>query len=147
MYAASVEQIREAQERIAPYAKVTPVHTCSTLSALMLPSRSAVDKETPHDEAVELFFKCETFQKGGAFKFRGAINSLLMLDDEERERGVVTHSSGNHAGALALAAQTMGCPAYIVVPDGAPQCKLDAIATYGGTITRCTPLSTGSPHR
>lgn len=139
VYAASVEQIREAQERIAPYAKVTPVHTCSTLSALMLPSRSDVDKETPHDEAVELFFKCETFQKGGAFKFRGAINSLLMLDDEQRERGVVTHSSGNHAGALALAAQTMGCPAYIVVPDGAPQCKLDAIATYGGTITRCAP--------
>ena len=137
VYAASVEMIQEAQERIAPYAKVTPVHTCSTLSALMR-SRSDVNKETPHDEAVELFFKCETFQKGGAFKFRGAINSLLMLDDEQRERGVVTHSS-NHAGALALAAQTMGCPAYIVVPDGAPQCKLDAIATYGGTITRCAP--------
>ena len=136
-YAADLEMIQEARERIAPYAKKTPVHRCATIDALMRPAR--VDLETPHDSDVSLFFKCETFQKGGAFKFRGAINAVLSLDAAERERGVVTHSSGNHAGALALAARTVGVPAYIVVPHGAPACKLAAIEAYGGKITRCEP--------
>ena len=84
------------------------MHTCSTLDALV-GGDAAAD--------VELFFKCETFQKGGAFKFRGAINSILSLTDEEAAKGVVTHSSGNHAGALALAAKVKGVPSYIVVPE------------------------------
>ena len=84
------------------------MHTCSTLDALVT-NREGV--------GVELFFKCETFQKGGAFKFRGAINSILSLTDEDAKRGVVTHSSGNHAGALALAAKVKGVPSYIVVPE------------------------------
>ena len=134
-YAADLEMIQEARERIAPYAKKTPVHRCATIDALMRPAR--VDLETPQDSDVRLFFKCETFQKGGAFKFRGAINATLQLSEADREKGVVTHSSGNHAAALALAAKTLDCPAYIVVPKGAPQCKLDAIETYGGRITRC----------
>ena len=134
-YAADLEMIQEARERIAPYAKKTPVHRCATIDALMRPAR--VDLETPHDSDVSLFFKCETFQKGGAFKFRGAINAMLRLGEADREKGVVTHSSGNHAAALALAAKTLDCPAYIVVPEGAPRCKLDAIETYGGRITRC----------
>lgn len=107
---------------------MTPVHTCSTIDDIAT-RKSGVD--------VELFFKCEIFQKGGAFKFRGAINSILSLTDAEAEKGVVTHSSGNHAGALALAAKMKGVPSYIVVPEGCPQCKLDAIETYGGVITRC----------
>jgi serine racemase len=90
-----------------PVSEVTPVHTCSTLDALV--SSGDVD--------VELYFKCEMFQKGGAFKFRGAINSILSLSDAEAAKGVVTHSSGNHAGALALAAQVKGIPSYIVVPE------------------------------
>lgn len=90
-----------------PEPKVTPVHTCSTLDAIA---------SSPECD-VELYFKCETFQKGGAFKFRGAINSILSLSDAEAAKGVVTHSSGNHAGALALAAKVRGVPSYIVVPE------------------------------
>ena len=91
-YAADLEMIQEARERIAPYAKKTPVHRCATIDALMRPAR--VDLETPQDSDVRLFFKCETFQKGGAFKFRGAINAMLRLGEADREKGVVTHSSG-----------------------------------------------------
>jgi serine racemase len=140
VYAASLAQIEEARARIAPHATVTPVMTCGTLDALMRPEHLLGEAlETPDDESVSLFLKCETFQKGGAFKFRGAINAVLSLEAAERERGVVTHSSGNHAGALALAARTVGVPAYIVVPHGAPACKLAAIEAYGGKITRCEP--------
>lgn len=83
------------------------MHTCSTLDAIA---------SSPECD-VEIYFKCETFQKGGAFKFRGAINSILSLSDAEAAKGVVTHSSGNHAGALALAAKVKGVPSYIVVPE------------------------------
>jgi threonine dehydratase len=87
----------------------------------------------------ELFFKCENFQKVGAFKFRGATNAVLSMSAEERLRGVVTHSSGNHAAALALAARMNGIKASIVMPENAPAVKKNAVAGYGAEITFCKP--------
>jgi threonine dehydratase len=87
----------------------------------------------------DLFFKCENFQKVGAFKFRGATNAVLSLTEEEKHRGVVTHSSGNHAAALALAAGINGVKAYIVMPESAPVVKKNAVAGYGAEITFCKP--------
>jgi len=121
-YAASLNSVQAARVTIAPHAAVTPVFTCATLDKLA---------------GRELSFKCEVFQKGGAFKFRGACNAVFSLPALRSELGVVTHSSGNHAAALALAAQLRGIPAYIVVPKNAPECKVSAIRTYGGRITQC----------
>ncbi|MBI5294248.1 MAG: pyridoxal-phosphate dependent enzyme [Chloroflexi bacterium] len=120
----TLTDIRAAAERIRPYAHRTPVLTCQSL-----------------DEAVgaRVFLKCENLQKVGAFKFRGACNAVYSLTDEEAARGVCTHSSGNHAQALALAARMRGIPAYIVMPSNAPQVKKDAVAGYGGQITFCEP--------
>ncbi len=120
----TLTDIRAAAERIRPYAHRTPVLTCQSL-----------------DEKVgaQVFLKCENFQKVGAFKFRGACNAVYSLTDEEAARGVSTHSSGNHAQALALAARMRGIPAYIVMPSNAPQVKKDAVAGYGGQITFCEP--------
>jgi threonine dehydratase len=87
----------------------------------------------------QVFLKCENFQKVGAFKFRGACNAVFSLSDEEAARGVSTHSSGNHAQALALAARLRGIPAYIVMPNNAPAVKKAAVAGYGGKITFCEP--------
>lgn len=87
----------------------------------------------------ELFFKCENFQKVGAFKYRGATNALLSLSKEKLIKGVATHSSGNHAQALALAAKELGVPAYIVMPNNSPQVKIDAVKGYGAAITFCEP--------
>jgi threonine dehydratase len=87
----------------------------------------------------KVYLKCENFQKVGAFKFRGACNAVFSLTDEEAARGVATHSSGNHAQALALAARLRGVPAYIVMPENASQVKKDAVAGYGGQITFCEP--------
>jgi threonine dehydratase len=87
----------------------------------------------------ELFCKCENFQKAGAFKFRGACNAVFSLSDEEARYGVATHSSGNHAAAVALAARLRGIPAHIVMPDNAPAVKKAAVAGYGGTIVYCAP--------
>jgi threonine dehydratase len=87
----------------------------------------------------ELFFKCENFQKVGAFKFRGATNAVLSMSSEERLKGVVTHSSGNHAAALALAARMNGIKANIVMPENAPLVKKKAVAGYGADITYCKP--------
>jgi len=123
-FSVQFEDIEDAARRIKPYAHRTPVLTCSELNDRC---------------GAELFFKCENFQKIGAFKFRGATNAVFSLSDEEAERGVVTHSSGNHAQALALAARTRGIPAYIVMPDNAPQIKKDAVAGYGAEITYCPP--------
>lgn len=116
--------IRQAAERIRPYAHRTPVLTCSSL-----------------DEKVgaQVFMKCENLQKVGAFKFRGACNAVFSLTDEEAARGVATHSSGNHAQALALAARLRDIPAYIVMPENAPAVKKAAVAGYGGRITFCEP--------
>ena len=86
-----------------------------------------------------LFFKCENFQKVGAFKFRGATNAVLSLGEEEKKRGVGTHSSGNHAAALSLAARMQGIPAYIVMPRTAPEIKKTAVESYGGIIAFCEP--------
>ncbi|TVQ52458.1 MAG: pyridoxal-phosphate dependent enzyme [Phycisphaerales bacterium] len=98
--------------------------TCSTLDGLA---------------GCTLFFKCENFQKVGAFKFRGACNAVMKLPDKVAQRGVVTHSSGNHAQALALAASTRGITAHIVMPRTAPKVKQNAVAGYGGRIYLCEP--------
>lgn len=87
----------------------------------------------------DIHFKCENFQKGGAYKMRGATNAVLELADVERDKGVVTHSSGNFAQALSLAAKNSGIDAYIVMPSTAPQVKKDAVAEYGGKIIECEP--------
>ncbi len=86
-----------------------------------------------------LFFKCENFQKAGAFKSRGAVNAIFSLNDKEAQKGVATHSSGNHAQALARAAALRNIQAYIVMPENAPQVKIDAVKGYGGMITFCKP--------
>ncbi|KAG2501904.1 hypothetical protein HYH03_000402 [Edaphochlamys debaryana] len=125
IYAATIDDIEQAAGRIAPHAHFTPVQTCRSLDQLA-GSRS-------------LFFKCEIFQRTGAFKFRGACNSVFALSEEEASKGVVTHSSGNHAAALALAAKLRGIPAHIVVPRTTPQCKVDAIMGYGGKLHFCEP--------
>jgi threonine dehydratase len=120
----SLDDIRAAAARIAPHARVTPV-----LRAPELDARAGA----------ALFFKSEHLQVGGAFKFRGACNAVWSLDDDEAGCGVVTHSSGNHGAALALAARTRGIPAHIVVPDGAVAAKLANIERAGGILHRCAP--------
>jgi threonine dehydratase len=87
----------------------------------------------------ELYFKCENFQKAGAFKFRGATNAVFSLSERLAKRGVLTHSSGNHAGALSLAAKMRQIPAYIIMPKHAPDVKKAAVQHYGGIITECEP--------
>jgi len=121
----TLTQILEAAERIRPYAHRTPVLTCASL-----------------DRAVgaTVFLKCENFQKVGAFKFRGACNAVFSLGAAEAARGVATHSSGNHAQALALAARLRGIPAHIVMPANAPAVKRAGVAGYGGRITLCEPV-------
>ncbi len=121
-YAVSLQDVREAAERIRGQAHLTPVFTCSALDAL---------------SGLQLFFKAENLQRTGAFKFRGATNAVLALSPEAAARGVATHSSGNHAAALALAARLRGIPAHIVMPVGAPPNKRAAVAGYGGIIVDC----------
>lgn len=118
-YAADIETIKEAQLRIEPYIHKTPVLSSTTLDGLA---------------GKRLYFKCECFQKGGAFKFRGASNAIFSLTDEEAAKGVVTHSSGNHAAAVSLAAKLRGIPAYIVIPKNAPKCKVENVKRYGGQV-------------
>ncbi len=120
----NLNDIRQAVERIKPYAHRTPVLTNESLNQQV---------------GARVFLKCENLQKVGAFKFRGACNAVFSLTDEEAAKGVCTHSSGNHAAALALAARMRGIPAYIVMPNNAPQVKKDAVAGYGGKITFCEP--------
>ena len=120
----TLSDIQQARERIKPYAHRTPVLTNESLN-------QQVD--------AQVYLKCENLQKVGAFKFRGACNAVYSLTDEEAVHGVVTHSSGNHAQALALAAKMRGIPAYIVMPSNASQVKKDAVAGYGGQITFCEP--------
>ena len=122
--APSFDDILRAAERIRPYAHRTPVVTCAALD---------------HWVGARVFLKCENLQKVGAFKFRGAANAVLSLTDAEAARGVATHSSGNHAQALALAARLRGIPAAIVMPRTAPAVKKAAVAGYGARITFCEP--------
>lgn len=123
-YVVNLDDVRAAARRIAGLAHETPVMTCATLDGLA---------------GRALFFKCENFQKVGAFKFRGACNAVRKLADEEATRGVVTHSSGNHAQALALAAKMRGIPAYIVMPSNASPVKRRAVEGYGGRVIECVP--------
>lgn len=116
--------IEEAHERIRPRIHRTPVMTSESLNAM---------------SGAELFFKCENLQKTGSFKIRGATNAIFSLSDEEASHGVVTHSSGNHAAAVARAAAWRGIPAWIVMPRNAPAVKCRAVESYGGKITFCEP--------
>lgn len=118
----SFEGIEEAYNRIQKVVNKTPVLTSRTLNNLMNTS---------------VFLKCENFQRMGAFKFRGAYNTLSLLTPEERKRGIITHSSGNHAQAVALAASLLGIKVTIVMPKGAPQIKLNATKEYGANIVLC----------
>ncbi len=120
----NLKDIREAAQRVKPYIHRTPVLTNESL-----------DKQV----GAQIFLKCENLQKVGAFKFRGASNAVFSLSDKEAARGVCTHSSGNHAQALALAARLGGIPSYIVMPNNAPLVKKNAVAGYGGQITFCEP--------
>ncbi|HOS72576.1 MAG TPA: pyridoxal-phosphate dependent enzyme [Bacteroidales bacterium] len=122
----SLPDIVTAHDRIRPFIHHTPVFTSGQLNKLF---------------GCELFFKCENFQKAGAFKFRGATNAVRLLPDEEKQKGVVTHSSGNHAAALALASAMNGVKAYIVMPGTAPEVKKNAVAGYGAEITFCEPTA------
>ena len=123
-YAASIDDVRSAAKRIKGVGHRTPVLTNNTLNQLA---------------GRNLFFKCENFQKIGAFKFRGGWNAVSILDDEEASKGVCTHSSGNHAQAVAYAAMMRGIPSYIVMPKNAPEVKLNAVKGYKAEITLCEP--------
>jgi len=120
----SIADIRSAAARIAEHAVVTPVMRADALDELA---------------GAKLHFKCEHLQLGGAFKFRGACNAVWALSDEQAGRGVVTHSSGNHGAALALAARTRGIPAHVVVPEGAVRAKLANIEAAGAVLHHCAP--------
>ncbi len=117
-----ISEIRKAHQVIKEHAHVTPV-----LKSDKLNERTGA----------KVFFKCENFQKVGAFKFRGACNAVLTLPESEAERGVATHSSGNHAQALALAAKIRGIKAYVVMPENAPKVKVEAVKNYGAEVTFC----------
>ena len=119
-----LSDILSAHKRIEPFIHRTPVLTSRQLNRIF---------------ECDLYFKCENFQKVGAFKFRGATNAVLSLTEEKKKHGVVTHSSGNHAAALALAAGLNGIKAFIVMPGNAPSVKKDAVAGYGASITFCKP--------
>lgn len=116
-----------AHARIAPHVHRTPVLTSETLNRMT---------------GAELFFKCENFQKAGAFKVRGASNAVFGLSDDMAAHGVATHSSGNHALSLSYAAGRRGIPCHVVMPHSAPQAKKDAVRGYGGIITECEPSTT-----
>ncbi len=119
-----LSDIKTAHSRIKPFIHHTPVMKSQQLNEIF---------------NCEMYFKCENFQKVGAFKFRGATNAVLSLASEEKRRGVVTHSSGNHAAALSLAARMNGVKANIVMPENAPAVKKNAVAGYGAEITFCKP--------
>ncbi len=120
----SKQNIEKAHRLIEPFVHRTPVLTSQTFDKMF---------------GGQLFFKCENFQKAGAFKSRGAVNSVFLLSDSDAARGVATHSSGNHAQALARAAGLRGIKAYIVMPENAPKVKVEAVKGYGGEITFCKP--------
>jgi threonine dehydratase len=120
----TLNDIHAAAKRIKPYIHRTPVLTNESLNQKV---------------GAQVFLKCENLQKVGAFKFRGACNAVFSLSEDEAASGVATHSSGNHAQALAMAAKIRGIPAYIVMPNNAPVVKKVAVAGYGGKITFCEP--------
>ena len=123
----TIDDMRRAHERIKPHINRTPVLQSRYLNELT---------------GAELFFKCENFQEAGAFKVRGACNAVFGLSDDMAERGVCTHSSGNHALSLSYAAGRRGIPCHVVMPRTAPQAKKEAVRRYGGLITECEPSTT-----
>ncbi|MEM7709503.1 MAG: pyridoxal-phosphate dependent enzyme, partial [Pseudomonadota bacterium] len=127
MIVPTLDDVVEAHERIRPYIHRTPILTSEFLNEMA---------------GCERFFKCENFQKAGAFKVRGATNAVFGLSDEMAARGVATHSSGNHALSLSYAAGRRGIPCNVVMPRTAPQAKKDAVRGYGGIITECEPSTT-----
>ena len=118
------QQLIECHERIKPFIHNTPVLTSRLLNKMA---------------GAQLYFKCENFQRMGAFKMRGAANAIMQLTDEQKQHGVVTHSSGNFAQALSLSAQSLGVKAYIVMPSSAPSVKKEAVKGYGGILIECEP--------
>jgi threonine dehydratase len=120
----NISHIKKAHARIKPFIHRTPVLSSENINKIV---------------GSNVYFKCENFQKVGAFKARGANNAVLSLSQKELEKGVATHSSGNHAAALALAAKRQNIKAYIVMPRTAPQVKIDAVKGYGGEIVFCEP--------
>jgi threonine dehydratase len=118
------EVIEEAAKRISPFVHRTPVLTSSSINNML---------------GMDIFLKCENFQKIGAFKYRGATNAVLTLTEEEKKNGVATHSSGNHAQALALAAKINGIKAYIVMPENSSVVKMNAVKGYGAEVITCEP--------
>ena len=119
-----MKTIKNVAKKIKPYIHETPILTSTLLNQIV---------------GCNIFFKCENFQKIGAFKMRGATNAILNLSEEQKAKGVVTHSSGNFAQALSLAANKLGLKAYIVMPSSAPQVKIDAVKGYGGEVIICPP--------
>lgn len=122
--APSIDDIREAAQRIEPFAHRTPILTCDAINRMC---------------EADIFFKCENFQKAGSFKIRGATNAVFSLSDEEASRGVATHSSGNYGAALTLAARWRKVKAHVVVPRNAPPVKVQAMIGYGVEVTYCEP--------
>ncbi|WP_064196729.1 MULTISPECIES: threonine/serine dehydratase [Emticicia] len=120
----TLSEIQEAHERIKPFIHHTPVLTSASINQLA---------------GCEIYFKCENFQKIGAFKARGGMNAVLSLSPEEQEKGITTHSSGNHAQAIALAAKAVGTKAYIVMPSNAPNIKKNGVKALNGEIIECEP--------
>lgn len=120
----SFRDIQKAHLRIRKYIHATPVLTSSAINYLT---------------GSVLYFKCENFQKAGAFKFRGATNALFSLNEKDAKRGVATHSSGNHAAALSLAAGLRKVKCFVVMPHNAPKVKVEAVKGYGAEITFCEP--------
>jgi len=118
------EDIEKSHQRISPYIHRTPIFTSQMINNIT---------------GARLYFKCENFQKMGAFKMRGATNAIMQLSKEQKQKGVVTHSSGNFAQALALSAKKLGIKAYIVMPKNSPAVKKKAVREYGGIITECEP--------
>ncbi|MCH7413233.1 pyridoxal-phosphate dependent enzyme [Belliella sp. R4-6] len=120
----TLEEIRIAHQRIQPFIHKTPIMSSEAINQMA---------------GCEIFFKCENFQKVGAFKARGAANAVVKLTEEQKKNGVATHSSGNHAAALARAATVAGIKSYIVMPSSAPEIKKKAVKSYGGEIIECEP--------
>ncbi|MFD1095046.1 pyridoxal-phosphate dependent enzyme [Salegentibacter chungangensis] len=118
------QELEQVHQRILPHIHRTPVLTSHLINEI---------------SGSDLYFKCENFQRMGAFKMRGAANAILNLSKDKQRKGVVTHSSGNFAQAISLAAKSLGVPAYIVMPSSAPEVKKAAVRTYGGKITECPP--------
>ncbi|WP_431324962.1 beta-hydroxyaspartate dehydratase BhcB [Rhizobium sp. YTU87027] len=127
MFIPTISDMFEAHQRIEPHIHRTPVLTSAYINSLV---------------GAQLYFKCENFQKAGAFKARGASNAVFGLSDEQARKGVATHSSGNHGTCLSYAAGRRGIPCTVVMPRTAPQAKKDAVRGYGGTVVECEPSTT-----